>query len=342
MTRPDISIVVPAYNVEGFVAATLSSALGQEGVDFEVVVVEDGSTDGTAAVLSRFAADPRLRIVSQKNAGLAAARNAGVAVARGRYVGFLDADDLWDRTKARSHVALMDADPRIDLSYSWWRIINEAGQPTGRGNTTPARAIPGGVSFEGLAIENFAGNGSTVVCRRDAILRVGGFDPALPTCEDLDAWLRVAALRDGNIALVPEVLTSYRMRDGQMTRDWRRMRAGWDMAIGKARLASPTRVAGVEARARAKLSRFLAYIAYESGDPVSARRLIRDAWAASPGSLVADRRCWLVTGAVAASCLLPRSWHDGLSGAVKQFRARRAAARPALALSSPRTGVSTS
>ena len=324
---PDVSIVVPAHNVERFIAAALRSALAQRGVAVEVVVVDDGSTDGTPAEVARFAGDPRLRVVRQPNAGLAAARNAGLAAASGRYVGFLDGDDLWDPDKARWHVELMDARPWVDLSYSWWWIVDEEGRATGRGNTAPARRLPGGLSLEGLVVENFTGNGSNVVCRRGALIRAGGFDPRLRACEDLDAWLRVAALREGNIALVPEILTSYRMRGGQMTRDWRRMRAGWEAAIGKARRLAPKRVARVEAMARARLGRFLAYIAYEAGEHAAARALIRGAWRSSPRVLLGDRRCWLVTGAVLAAAVLPRGWHDRLSTGVKERRARLARRR---------------
>jgi hypothetical protein len=324
---PDISIVIPAYNVEGFIAETLQSALAQRGVALEVVVVDDGSTDGTAAKLIDFADDPRLRVVHQANAGLPAARNAGLAVAQGRHVGFLDGDDLWDADKALHHTALLDAQPDIDLTYSWWRIIDEAGHPTGRGNTTPMAELPAGLSFEGLIAENFCGNGSTVVCRREALLRAGGFDPTLRACEDLDAWLRVAALRQGNVALVSQVLTSYRMRDGQMTRDWQRMLTGWEATIAKARRATPERVAVVEPLARAKLGRFLAYIAYEAGDHAAARALIARAWRHAPLALARDRRCWLVTGAVAATAILPRTWHDRFATAVKARRTARAANR---------------
>src|SRR3954466_14096555 len=108
---PDISIVVPAYNVAGYLAEALRSALAQKGVTLEVIVVDDGSTDGTSKVIALFAGDPRLRVIRQANAGLPAARNTGVAAATGRYVGFLDGDDVWLDGKAARHVELLDANP---------------------------------------------------------------------------------------------------------------------------------------------------------------------------------------------------------------------------------------
>ncbi|MCB4825121.1 glycosyltransferase family 2 protein [Roseicella aerolata] len=324
---PDISIVIPAYNVAGYIVPTLRSALAQRDVATEIIVVDDGSNDATPRILEGFRAEPRLRVIRQLNQGLPAARNTGLAAAVGRHVGFLDGDDLWDPVKARRHVDLLDRRPEIDLTYSWWRIIDDAGEVTGRHNTEPPERLLGGLSFEGLAIENFAGNGSTVVCRREALLRAGGFDPALRACEDLDAWLRVALLREGNIALVEEILTSYRMRGGQMTRDWQRMLQGWEAAIGKARLRAPDRIAAVERMAMARRNRFLAYIAYEAGDHAAARGFILGAWRASPRALLGDRRCWLVSSAVAVASVLPRGLHEGLAATVKRHRAERARLR---------------
>ena len=108
MTRPIASIVVPAYNSETTLGETLRSLLAQTFSSFEIVVVDDGSTDGTRAVAAGFA-DPRIQIVSQANRGLAGARNTGIHHARGAYVGFCDADDLWVPEKLERHVAHLEA-----------------------------------------------------------------------------------------------------------------------------------------------------------------------------------------------------------------------------------------
>jgi glycosyltransferase involved in cell wall biosynthesis len=307
---PDISIVIPAYNVSSYIGAAVQSALGQSDVELEVIVVNDGSTDDTAAVLSCFH-DHRLRVIRQINKGLSAARNTGIEAASGRYIGFLDGDDIWHEGKAAEHVRAMDKNPDIDLSYSWWQLIGENGLPLeGKDFSVPACRLLGGLTFEGLLLENFVGNGSNAICRTEAIVNVGGFDPRLRSCEDVDAWLRVATLRERNIMLVPQILTSYRIRDGQMTADWRRMKGGCDLVLEKARSLSPERVSRIEPWIRATTSRFLAYIAYQDGDYPSAWKLLREAFASAPALLIRDKRFWRLLAGLSAATLLPQSWHE--------------------------------
>jgi glycosyltransferase involved in cell wall biosynthesis len=303
---PDISVIIPAYNVAPYVAVALDSALAQPGVSLEVIVVDDGSTDGTAEVLARYAGDARVTIISQDNTGPCVSRNVGISRARGRYIGFLDGDDLWDQGKAAAHVTLMDSRPDLDTTYSWWRIINGNGAPTGRTNTCAPADLPAGSGFEGLLVENFTGTASTLVCRRAAIEAVGGFDPALRSNVDLDLLLRLALLREGNLALVPEILTSYRVHGSQITGDWRRMEENWNKVLRKMRGLAPVRVAPVERLARGRVYRYLAYIAYVRGDGPNARRLMGQAWCLAPRSMAADFRCWLISMAVASTVLPPR------------------------------------
>ena len=114
---PAVSIVMPVYNQERFVEATARSVLGQTFTDLELIAVDDGSRDGSYARLAAID-DPRLTAITQRNGGVSAARNAGIARARGRYVGFIDGDDLWLPEKVERHVRLLDAGPEIDLTFS--------------------------------------------------------------------------------------------------------------------------------------------------------------------------------------------------------------------------------
>jgi glycosyltransferase involved in cell wall biosynthesis len=321
-SQPQVSVVIPAYNVARFVAEAIRSALAQRAVSLEVIVVDDGSTDRTRAVLEGFAANPRVSLIFQDNLGPSGSRNTALAAARGTYVGFLDADDLWEPSKAEKHVALMESAPGLDVSYSWWRTIDEASRETGRLNTVPPDRVRGGLTFRGLVIENFTGTASTLFCRRKALERVGGFEPSLRSNVDLDLLLRLAALRPNNIALVPEILTSYRKRADQITTDWSRMRTNLEVVLARATAAAPQEVERVRREAFARGARYHAYIAYERGDFRAARRLLAQAWAAHPVSLGRDKRAWLTTAAILAS-FLPSDAHRALADAAKSWRTRK-------------------
>jgi len=319
--KPDISIIIPAYNVERYVKAAVESALAQQFVKVEVIVVNDGSSDSTASVLATLVSDPRVTVISQGNTGPSVSRNAGIARSQGRYIGFLDADDLWDSNKARLHVDLLEAESGVDISYSWWRIIDEAGALTQRTNTKLPKDLSGGLSFEGLIVENFTGTASTLVCRREAITAVNGFDENLRSNVDLDVLLRMSLLRHNNIALVPQILTSYRIHGNQITSNWRRMHENWERVISKFKAIAPLRVAAIEHVARARVTRYFAYLAYCSGDYSDARRLVAKAWRAAPQSLFRDRRAWLTTAAITAT-FLPAKVHMKLVVGAKHLLGR--------------------
>ena len=124
------SIVVPAYNCETMIADTLRSLLKQTFADFELIVVDDGSSDATVDVVNAFD-DPRLRLVRQANRGLAGAHNTGIHEARGEFIGFCDADDLWSPEKLEKHVAHLRSDPQVGISFAGSRMIDENGKPLG-------------------------------------------------------------------------------------------------------------------------------------------------------------------------------------------------------------------
>jgi glycosyltransferase involved in cell wall biosynthesis len=307
---------MPAFNVAPFIADAVASVLAQSLPDLELIVVDDGSEDGTLGRLDEFD-DPRLRVVAQANSGSSAARNAGIRLASGQYVAFIDGDDLWRKEKLRRQVELLEAHPDVDLTFSRSEIVDESGRPTGRAS----RRVSGSVSFRQLLIENLVNNGSAVVMRRDALERTGGFDTTLKACVDLDLWLRVTRLRPGNCVCLDEALTVYRMRAGQITKDWRRMEEAWLAVFAKIRALAPDDAASVAPQAHAKLYRYLGYIAYETGDYRNARMCLRRALRHSLTTSVADRRTWLLFTAVLARTLLPRRAHAVCDALARRLRA---------------------
>lgn len=222
-----VSIVIPAFNAERFIAKTLASAQAQTYENIELVVVDDGSTDGTRSIVETLgAADKRLRLFSTPNRGVARARNLGIENARGAYVAFLDADDLWHPTKIERQVEALNvhqSDPHWAGVYTFHRTINEEDQVTGNGQTLVD--CRGYILARNLVLK-FIGNGSNLLVHRDAALAVGGFDPSYAAdgiggCEDLDFELRLAARY--RIEAVRSFLVGYRLYKGNMSSDGSRM-----------------------------------------------------------------------------------------------------------------------
>jgi glycosyltransferase involved in cell wall biosynthesis len=302
---PRLSVIMPAYNVAGYIVDALDSLRRQTFDDFEIVIVDDGSTDATRAVIDRFTAAhpdlaPRIVVIGQANAGPSAARNRALDAAQARYVGFLDADDRWQPDKARQHVALLDARPDVDLTFSWFRFVADDGSDLQEVYAPRPRVLNG----ETLLRKNIIHTG-TVVARRTAIERAGRFDPSLSRYEDLDLWLRVAALRPGNLCCINEVLTDYRRRPDQLTRDWRGMNAAWEQVLENYRKVDPHCVARIENDARGNQLEYCSSLAYNAGELGEARRLILRAWRHS-GWRFLGRATPLLMTAICLATLLPR------------------------------------
>ena len=310
-----VSIVIPAFNVGPFIATAVASALAQTYPRFELIVVDDGSTDSTMAELEKFD-DDRLRIVRQKNRGSSAARNTGIALGRGEYIAFLDGDDIWLPAKLQKHVALLAQKPEIDVTFALSAVIDESGRETGRTN----RQSEGLLTFQRLYTSNVVGNGSAVVMRRSALDSAGGFDENLFAAVEHDVWLRVALLRAGNIYCIAEILSYYRMRPNQVTKDWRRMERAWATLDEKICKLAPDAVRDVRDEARARMRRYLAYIAYEAGDLAHARGHLRSALAIDSRSVLRDRGTWLLGIALIMGLVLPASLQRGLDRAARTAR----------------------
>jgi glycosyltransferase involved in cell wall biosynthesis len=309
---------MPAYNAAPFILESVESVLRQSFSNLELIVVDDGSMDGTVDRLSGLS-DPRLRIIRQANGGSSSARNSGIYLAAGQYIGFLDADDLWTPNKLESHIRFLERHPEIDLTFSRSEIIDEIGKPTGR-TSYPAS---GEVSFQELLVDNVVNNGSAVVMRRKALDLAGYFDTDLRACVDLDLWLRVAMLRPRNTFCFDELFTKYRMSSGQVTKDWRRMETEWIKMFAKVRNAAGARVDAVASKAHAKFSRYLGYIAYENQDYANSARLLLRALRLSALTILSDRRTWVLTSALVARAILPHRIHQSCDALARQLRSRR-------------------
>ncbi len=207
---PRVTVVVPSYNSAWSIERTLASILAQNFADFELIVVNDGSTDDLHKRIAHFRTDPRLRVIDQENRGLAGARNRGIAEARGDLVAPIDADDLWHPDFLAATVAALDSDTKAPFAYTYSFRIDE------RDRLFPVLRFvqPPRHDFLGLLSLNSVGSGSAAVLRRLLVQAVGGYDEkmrgfGLPGAEDWKLILQLAAI--GEPALVERHLVGYRL-----------------------------------------------------------------------------------------------------------------------------------
>ena len=208
---PTVSVVIPTYNAARYVVAAVDSVLGQTFRDVEVLVVDDGSTDRTEAVLSRYG--KAIRYVRQENSGVSAARNRGIQESTGPYVAFLDADDTWFPEKLDRQVGALQTSGGIRACYSAHVISTEALTPL-----TVRRTVRRGSTLEDLLLRgNVVGTPSGVLCDRSLFSICGSFDLNLSQCADWDMWIRFATTTE--FLYVDEPLVMYRRHGSNMSAD---------------------------------------------------------------------------------------------------------------------------
>jgi len=182
---PEISVVIPTFNRAALLPQAIDSVLSQSYTDFELIVVDDGSTDSTQEVLSGYQG---VKYLFQENRGVSAARNLGIRMARGRYICFLDSDDLWLRDKLKEQIRLMRDNPQIKVSYTdeiWMRRgkrVNQGKRHRKYSGWILPRLLP-------LCLIS----PSSVMIEKRVFEEVGLFDESLPVCEDYDLWLRIGS-----------------------------------------------------------------------------------------------------------------------------------------------------
>ncbi|WP_223423684.1 glycosyltransferase family 2 protein [Tateyamaria pelophila] len=282
------SIIVPAYNVEKSLPETLDALLQQTFSDFEIIIVNDGSTDSTVDIAAAYQSDPRVRVVHQRNRGLAGARNTGIAAATGHYVGFCDADDLWEPEKLGVHVRHLKQNPSVGVSYSGSALIDDHGNLLGTAQKPRLKSI----SPAHILKRNPVGNGSAPVIRRavfEAIAfrpkseteRDWYFDETLRQSEDIECWLRIALTTDWTFEGVPGLLTRYRIAKGALSTNTDRQFATWQQMIDKLTPLAPNLFAKHANAARAYQLRYLARRAISDRDADRALLLIKSAFGQS-------------------------------------------------------------
>ena len=214
-TNELVSVVVATYNMGHYLPQAVESVLQQEYSQVEAVIVDDGSTDDTPAVMRRWEGNPRVRSHRQSNGGQARAKNQGISLSRGGFVAFLDADDTWLPGKLTRQMPLFQDRPALGVVYSDFERMDADGAPVPKG---PVRLYRGRISGP-LLIDNFIPFPSAVV-RRECLERQGVFDETLGMGIDYDLWLRLSAHYEFDF--IPEATVRYRIWSGQMSKNYRK------------------------------------------------------------------------------------------------------------------------
>lgn len=207
---PKVSVVIPAYNAQSTITETINSVLEQSFSDFELIIINDGSTDNTLQLINQIK-DSRLQVYSYPNGGLPMARNRGINHASSQYISFIDADDLWTVDKLEMQIRALEKVPEAGVAYSWTMCMDNAGKTFHPG----VEATFEGNVYPQLLTSNFIASGSNVLIRTEAIKSVGEFDITLKSCEDWDYWLRLAPLWEFVVVPKPQII--YRLSTGAMS-----------------------------------------------------------------------------------------------------------------------------
>jgi glycosyltransferase involved in cell wall biosynthesis len=234
-----VSVIVPAYNARATIERTISSVLNQTYANLEVLVVDDGSTDGTAILVQRLASvEPRIRLLQKENGGVISARNHGIAHASGEFIAPIDADDLWHPEKIRKQVALMrECGARVGLIYTWPRGIDE--QDRVLFDITPSWFR--GDVYAALIMRNFVSSSAPLV-RRHCVEEVGGYDASLASrgaIRNADFKFNLDIAERYHFDFVPEFLWGYRFRAGSMSTDIEAMLRSHEVVVRDARARHP-------------------------------------------------------------------------------------------------------
>jgi glycosyltransferase involved in cell wall biosynthesis len=225
LSRIRFTVVIPAFNAARTIGSSIRSVLQQTQQDFELIVVDDGSTDSTSERARSFATDAPIRVIAQPNRGPAAARNAGLAAATGSYVSMLDADDLWLPEYLEVMGGALDTHPHAPFAYTdAWVLDDETGRVRRMSamayQRPPTTVLDHRVFFLRLLVRNFIYTSTTV--RRTVLDEVGGYDETLPTGEDWDLWLRI--VRRGTLPVRPPgLLAIHRNHPASLANDARTM-----------------------------------------------------------------------------------------------------------------------
>jgi glycosyltransferase involved in cell wall biosynthesis len=314
-----VSVIIPVYKVENYIAATVQSVLDQTYENFELLIIDDGSPDRSVEICQQFT-DPRIKIIRQENRGVAAARNTGIRHAQGEYIALLDADDIWVPQKLEKHVEHLDNSPEVGVSFCRSAFIDQEGKPLGIYQITKLKDI----TPLDLFCRTPIGNGSVPVIRREVFEGIRfqdnlygvtedfyfDDDRELHPSEDVECWLRMALQTEWKIEGIAEALTLYRVNPQGHSAQLLKKLKSWERLLEKARAYAPEQMAQWEKPALAYQLRHLARRAVTLDSGSTAVELANRALVTHGRILIEEPHRTLLTLSAAYSLwLLPRSFY---------------------------------
>ncbi|MBE9192593.1 glycosyltransferase family 2 protein [Gloeocapsopsis crepidinum LEGE 06123] len=315
-----VSVIVPVYAAEKYIADAVQSVLAQSYKNFEIILVDDGTPDASIEVCQQFI-DSRIKIIHQNNRGASAARNNGIRHAQGEYIAFLDADDTWVPEKLEKHINHLEKSPNVGVSFSYCAFVDEVGKPLGIYNATEYKVITPGA----ILCRNPIVSPSCLVTRRevlegikfqqeyDGIVEDCYFDENLRQSEDAECWFRICVKTNWKLEVIPELLATYRLHSIGNSANLLKTLESWDQFIAQAQLYAPAVVAEWEKPAMAYTLRYLARKAVTMSDGSMAINLSRRALMTHWRILIEEPRRTLVTLTAAyALWFLPQPFYTQL------------------------------
>jgi glycosyltransferase involved in cell wall biosynthesis len=250
---PTISVIVPAYNSQNTILETIASIQKQTFTDFELIVIDDGSSDRTLELIQTVR-DPRIQVASYENGGVSVARNRGISLSTGEYITFIDADDLWTPDKLELQLKALQQHPAAGVAYSWTCFMDRQGKFF---HDDRPIYFEGNVYAE-LLKTNFLLSGSNPLIRRTALADVGEFDSTLTHAEEWDLYLRLAAKY--NFVVVPKTQIFYRQTAGSASAKIEVMEKDAIRVIDRAFQLAPAQLQFLKNQSLAHLYRYLAHL----------------------------------------------------------------------------------
>jgi glycosyltransferase involved in cell wall biosynthesis len=322
-----VSVVIPVYKAERYIEDTVRSVLNQSYQNLEILIIDDESPDQSVEICQQFS-DSRIRILHQKNRGLAGARNTGIRHSQGEYLAFLDADDLWLADKIEKHIAHLESSPDVGVSFSPSAFIDENGNPWGLYQMSKLKDI----TPLDLFCRTPIGNGSAAVLRREVFESIkfldnlyGSiedfyFDENFRESEDVECWLRIAIQTTWKIEGIPQALTLYRVNSSGLSANLHKKLESWKKLIEKVRSYAPEKIVQWEKPAIAYQLRYLARRAVTLQAGTEAVRLWHQAISTYWRILIEEPQRTLITGAAAyLICLLPMSIYKQMEGLARKL-----------------------